>query len=307
MQSFDPSGVARALGQRMRAAAARPARPGHARASGSRAQWPASTSSSSPSTSTQRCGESCRPPKKSSSRRSCWCAACHPRPGAAIYAPTAEYIVPDVFVRRIDGSWVVELNNSIAPRLRVNSVYACSLGRGEEYDALKVQLQEARWLIRSLEIRNETLLKVALTIVNRQTDFLEQGEEAMRPMVLRDIAEAIEHARVDGIARHDEQVHAYAARRVRVSLLLLEPRRRRRGRAIVDGRAGENSQARRSREARKAAQRLPIAKLLSEEGIKVARRTVAKYREAMKIRHRATAREAKWWAERRWKSNEGSS
>src|SRR5207344_3400520 len=74
----------------------------------------------------------------------------------------------------------------------VNQIYAGSLGRGEEYDVLRTQLQEARWLIRSLEIRNETLLKVALTIVQRQKDFLELGEEHMRPMVLRDVAEAIE-------------------------------------------------------------------------------------------------------------------
>ena len=118
--------------------------------------------------------------------------ACHPRPGASIYAPAAEYIVPDVFVRRTDGHWVVELNNAISPQLKVNQIYAGSLGRGEEYDVLRTQLQEARWLIRSLEIRNETLLKVALTIVQRQTQFLELGEEHMRPMVLRDIAEAIE-------------------------------------------------------------------------------------------------------------------
>ena len=118
--------------------------------------------------------------------------ACRPRPGSAVFAPTAEYVVPDVFVRRHDGQWIVELNGSISPRLRVNQLYAGSLGRGEEYDALRSQLQEARWLIRSLEIRNETLLKVALAIVQRQVDFLEQGEERMRPMVLRDVAEAIE-------------------------------------------------------------------------------------------------------------------
>ena len=118
--------------------------------------------------------------------------ACQPRPGANVFTAPPEYVVPDVFVRRHEGQWVVELNNSMSPQLRVNQLYAGSLGRGEEYDALKAQLQEARWLIRSLEIRNETLLKVALTIVQRQTEFLEQGEEHMRPMVLRDVAEAIE-------------------------------------------------------------------------------------------------------------------
>src|SRR5690606_29392523 len=93
--------------------------------------------------------------------------SCHPRPGASVHEPAAEYVVPDVFVRRSDGHWVVELNGAIAPQLRVNQVYASSLGRGDEYDVLRTQLQEARWLIRSLEIRNETLLKVAITIVQR--------------------------------------------------------------------------------------------------------------------------------------------
>ena len=118
--------------------------------------------------------------------------SCQPRPGANVFTAPPEYVIPDVFVRRHEGQWVVELNNSMSPQLRVNQLYAGSLGRGEEYDALKAQLQEARWLIRSLEIRNETLLKVALTIVQRQTEFLEQGEEYMRPMVLRDVAETIE-------------------------------------------------------------------------------------------------------------------
>ncbi|HSG66195.1 MAG TPA: RNA polymerase factor sigma-54, partial [Gammaproteobacteria bacterium] len=108
--------------------------------------------------------------------------ACHPRPGAAIHATASEYVVPDVYVRRMDGVWTVELNQSMAPALRVNQSYASSLGRSGGYDVLRSQLQEARWLIRSLEIRNETLLKVALTIVQRQTEFLEHGEEHMRPM-----------------------------------------------------------------------------------------------------------------------------
>ena len=118
--------------------------------------------------------------------------ACHPRPGSSINAPAAEYVVPDVYVRCADGSWIVELNTAITPQLRVNQSYVGSLGRSGEYDVLRTQLQEARWLIRSLEIRNDTLLKVATTIVERQIEFLEHGEEHMRPMILKDIAEAIE-------------------------------------------------------------------------------------------------------------------
>ena len=209
--------------------------------------------------------------------------SCHPRPGSAVYAPAPEYVVPDVFVRRHDGHWVVELNNAISPQLRVNQMYASSLGRGEEYDVLKSQLQEARWLIRSLEIRNETLLKVALTIVQRQTEFLEQGEEAMRPMVLRDIAEAI-------------SMHESTVSRVTTNKYMHTPRGVFEFRYFfsshVPGDEGEQS----STAVRAKIKKLvtgedpdkplsdnQIAHMLSEEGIKVARRTVAKYREAMRI------------------------
>ena len=209
--------------------------------------------------------------------------ACHPRPGAAIHATAAEYVVPDVFVRKIDGTWVVELNGSLAPRLKVNDLYAGSLGRGSEYDALKVQLQEARWLIRSLEIRNETLLKVAHTIVQRQTEFLEHGDEHMRPMVLRDIAEAIE-------------MHESTVSRVTTNKYMHTPRGVFEFRYFfsshVDGAEGEQSSIAVRAKIRKLiggenpAKPMSdnqIAKLLSEDGVNIARRTIAKYREAMNI------------------------
>src|SRR5882672_3214454 len=208
---------------------------------------------------------------------------CHPRPGASIYAPAAEYVVPDVFVRRQDGQWVVELNNAVSPTLRVNQIYAGSLGRGEEYDVLRTQLQEARWLIRSLEIRNETLLKVALTIVQRQTEFLEQGEESMRPMVLRDIAEAIE-------------MHESTVSRVTTNKYMHTPRGVFEFRYFfsshVAGDEGEQSSTAVRAKIRKLVSAEDpekplsdnqIAQMLSDGGITVARRTVAKYREAMKI------------------------
>lgn len=209
--------------------------------------------------------------------------ACHPRPGASVFAPAAEYVIPDVFVRRVDGQWTVELNSAIAPRLRVNSVYAGSLGRGDEYSALKTQLQEARWLIRSLEIRNETLLKVALTIVHRQAEFFEHGEERMRPMVLRDIAEAIE-------------MHESTVSRVTTNKYMHTPRGVFEFRFFfsshVTGDDGEQSSTAVRAKIRKLVSSenrdkplsdSEITRLLLEDGIKVARRTVAKYREALKI------------------------
>jgi len=207
----------------------------------------------------------------------------HPRPGSAVFAPASDYIVPDVFVRRSDGQWIVELNNAVSPQLRVNQVYAGSLGRGEEYDVLRTQLQEARWLIRSLEIRNETLLKVALTIVQRQKEFLELGEEHMRPMVLRDVAEAIE-------------MHESTVSRVTTNKYMHTPRGVFEFRYFfsshVAGEEGDQSSTAVRAKIRKLVSGedpekplsdSQIAQMLSSEGITVARRTVAKYREAMKI------------------------
>jgi RNA polymerase sigma-54 factor len=204
---------------------------------------------------------------------------CHPKPGLAVQPSNTEYVIPDVYVRKRDGRWVVEV-----PRLRVNQAYA-DLVRGDgEHTVLRNQLQEARWLVRSLEIRNETLLKVALCIVERQAAFLEHGDEAMRPMVLRDVAEAV-------------QMHESTISRVTSSKYMHTPRGVFEFRhffsshvAGEDG-AGESSTAVRAKIRRLVAQEdaarplsdSAIADLLAKEGIQVARRTVAKYREALGI------------------------
>ena len=117
--------------------------------------------------------------------------SCHPKPGLAVSPAAAQYVIPDVFVRKVDGRWQIEISQTGIPRLSVNQQYARLLRGSGDHAVLRTQLQEARWLIRSLEIRNETLMKVATCIVFRQTDFLEQGDEAMKPMVLRDVAEEI--------------------------------------------------------------------------------------------------------------------
>ncbi len=219
--------------------------------------------------------------------------SCHPRPGSTVYAPASDYVIPDVFVRRVDGNWTVELNDAMAPKLKVNQLYAGSLGRGEEYSALKAQLQEARWLIRSLEIRNETLLKVALTIVQRQTEFLDHGEEHMKPMVLRDVAEAIE-------------MHESTVSRVTTNKYMHTPRGVFEFRFFfsshVAGEEGEQSStAVRAKIRKLVSSEDPdkplsdnqIVRLLSEDGVKVARRTVAKYREGMKIPSSSDRRRSK--------------
>lgn len=210
--------------------------------------------------------------------------ACHPRPGSAIQSSTAEYIVPDVYVRKQDGKWIVEVNRSIAPRLKVNQTYAELLRSSGGHADLRAQLQEARWLVRSLEIRHETVLKVAMSIVERQVDFLEHGEEAMKPMVLRDIAEEIE-MHESTISRVTSNKYMHTTRGIFEFKYFFSSQL-----ATADG-AEKSSTAIRARIRRLIGIENPqkplsdskIVTLLADEGIKIARRTVAKYREALKI------------------------
>jgi RNA polymerase sigma-54 factor len=221
---------------------------------------------------------------------------CNPRPGSAFEGAPPEYVVPDVFVRRTEQGWSVEINPASVPRLKVNQGYASLVSRSADYATLRAQLQEARWLIRSLEIRNDTLLKVARTIVQRQSAFLEQGDEAMQPMILRDVAEAV-------------SMHESTISRVTTGKYMHTPRGIYEFRYFfsshVSGADGEDvsSVAIRARIRRLIADEDPVkplsdaqlADVLSREGVKVARRTVAKYREAIGLassseRRQATAR-----------------
>jgi RNA polymerase sigma-54 factor len=209
---------------------------------------------------------------------------CHPRPGSGLQQTRTEYVVPDVFVRRSPDGWVVELNPSSLPRVRLNQTYAGLVTRAEDHAALRGQLQEARWLLRSLEIRNETLLKVARTIVQRQMAFLEEGEEAMEPMVLKDVADAIE-MHESTVSRVTTGKYMHTPRGV------LEFRFFFSSRVSGDGGAEVSSTAIRARIRKLVAAEDPVeplsdsklAELLLQDGIQVARRTVAKYREALGI------------------------
>jgi len=219
--------------------------------------------------------------------------SCHPRPGAAFETAAPEYIVPDVFVRRSAQGWIVEINPASVPRLKVNQSYAGLVSRSQDYGVLRAQLQEARWLIRSLEIRGETLLKVARTIVQRQAAFLEKGEEAMQPMILRDVSEAV-------------GMHESTVSRVTTGKYMHTPRGLFEFRFFfsshVTGADGEgvSSVAIRARIRKLIADERPgkplsdaqIAGVLSEEGVKVARRTVAKYREALGLAPSSERRQA---------------
>ena len=210
--------------------------------------------------------------------------SCHPKPGLSVASGATEYVIPDVFVRKIDGRWQVEISATGVPRISVNQKYAELLRGNSDHQVLRSQLQEARWLVRSLEIRNETLLKVASSIVSRQQEFLDHGEEAMKPLVLRDVAEAI-------------GMHESTVSRVTTSKYMHTPRGVFEFKyffsshlSSVDG-DDQSSTAVRAKIRKLIGAENPakplsdskIANLLADEGIKVARRTVAKYREGMKI------------------------
>ncbi|HDP89407.1 MAG TPA: RNA polymerase factor sigma-54 [Thioalkalivibrio sp.] len=211
----------------------------------------------------------------------------NPRPGEVIAASRTEYIVPDVFVRKHRGSWQVELNPDIAPRLRINQLYASLIKRADQSadnTYLKENLQEARWFIKSLQSRNETLLRVATAIVERQRGFLEYGEEAMKPLVLRDIAEQLD-MHESTISRVTTQKYMHTPRGVYEFKYFFSSHV-----ATADG--GECSATAIRAMIRKLIEEENTAKPLSdskiaatlvERGINVARRTVAKYREAMTI------------------------
>ena len=210
--------------------------------------------------------------------------SCNPKPGLAVSPAAAEYVIPDVFVRKIDDRWQVELSATGIPRLSVNQQYAQILRGNGDHSALRSQLQEARWLVRSLEIRNETLLKVATCIVSRQKEFLERGDEAMKPLVLRDVAESI-GMHESTISRVTTNKYMHTPRGVFEFKYFFSSHL-----STVDG-AEQSSTSVRAKIRKLIGAENPakplsdskIATLLAEEGINVARRTVAKYREAMKI------------------------
>jgi len=209
---------------------------------------------------------------------------CNPKPGLAVSPAAAQYVIPDVFIRKVDNRWQVEISPTGVPRLSVNQQYAKLLRGSGEHAVLKTQLQEARWLIRSLEIRNETLLKVATSIVSRQVSFLEHGDEAMKPMVLRDIAEEI-GMHESTISRVTTNKYMHTPRGVFEFKYFFS--------SHLSSDSGEDQSSTSVRakirkliaaeNAKKPLSDSKITNLLKEEGISVARRTVAKYREAMNI------------------------
>ena len=211
----------------------------------------------------------------------------NPRPGSQIEASEPEYVVPDVIVRKHNDRWLVELNQDAMPRLRVNPQYASFVRRADssaDNTFMRNQLQEARWFIKSLQSRNETLMKVATQIVEHQRGFLEYGDEAMKPLVLHDIAEAV-GMHESTISRVTTQKFMHTPRGIYELKYFFSSH-------VSTAEGGEcSSTAIRAiikklvaaENAKKPLSDSKIAGLLEAQGIQVARRTVAKYRESLGI------------------------
>lgn len=211
----------------------------------------------------------------------------NPRPGSEIASGEPEYVIPDVIVRRDNKRWIVELNQDSVPKIRVNSHYASMVRRADssqDNTYLRNNLQEARWFIKSLQSRNETLMKVATQIVEHQREFLEYGEEAMKPLVLHDIAEAV-------------GMHESTISRVTTQKFMHTPRGIFELKYFFSSHVGTSEGGEFSSTAiralikklvstenpKKPLSDSKIAGLLEDQGIDVARRTIAKYRESLNI------------------------
>lgn len=211
----------------------------------------------------------------------------HPRPGARFTPDHTQYVLPDVLVRKIKGRWFAELNSQVYPPLFINASYRRLAARGEDNSDgrfVRERLQEARWFLKSLRQRNETLLRVARAVIERQTDFLEHGEAALKPLVMREIAGAL--------GLHESTIsRAVAAKYALTPRGVVELRR-----FFSNALPGDEGAAVSSAAIRGALRALvgaespgqplgdgEIAERLGAQGMKVARRTVAKYREQLRI------------------------
>src|SRR5438045_226827 len=210
----------------------------------------------------------------------------NPRPGAGFSKTEANYVIPDVVVRKLRGRWSAALNEAAMPKLRLNRIYADILTRNRESSnqQLAAQLQEAKWLIRNVQQRFETILRVSQAIVDRQRHFFDHGAVAMRPMVLREIAEIL-------------SLHESTISRVTTQKYMLTERGTYELKYFFGSHVATDTGGAASATAIRALIKQLIAAedttspltdsrladLLGGQGIVVARRTIAKYREALQI------------------------
>lgn len=212
--------------------------------------------------------------------------ALNPRPGSRYSSGDTRYVIPDVVVRKTRGVWLAALNPEAMPKLRINRLYADILQRNRDnrHQQLATQLQEARWLIKNVQQRFDTILRVSQAIVDRQRHFFEHGEVAMRPLVLREIAEILD-------------LHESTVSRVTTQKFMLTPRgifelKYFFGSHVATETGGSASstairalikQLVSAENTRKPLSDSQLSEILGQQGIMVARRTVAKYRESMQI------------------------
>ncbi|HEV7855585.1 MAG TPA: RNA polymerase factor sigma-54 [Herminiimonas sp.] len=209
---------------------------------------------------------------------------CNPHPGANFATDTSDFVVPDVIVKRGKNGWQVTLNHDVMPRLRVNALYASILKQNKGEGSLGTQLQEAKWLIKNMRQRFDTILRVAQAIVERQRNFFSHGAVAMRPLVLREIA--------DTLGLHESTISRVTTQKYMLTPHGMFELKYFFGSHVATEAGGEAS----STAIRALIKQLigaenpktpfsdsKIADMLAEQGMVVARRTVAKYREALKI------------------------
>jgi RNA polymerase sigma-54 factor len=209
---------------------------------------------------------------------------CNPHPGAAFASDVSDFVVPDVIVRRAKDGWSVQLNPDVMPRLRVNSLYAALMKQGKSESQLAAQLQEAKWLIKNMRQRFDTILRVAQAIVERQRNFFSHGAVAMRPLVLREIA--------DTLGLHESTISRVTTQKYMLTPHGMFELKYFFGSHVATEAGGEASstairalivQLTGAEDPKNPLSDSKIAEMLGEQGMVIARRTVAKYREALKI------------------------
>ncbi|MBM3390417.1 MAG: RNA polymerase factor sigma-54 [Betaproteobacteria bacterium] len=207
----------------------------------------------------------------------------NPRPGAQFSPADTRYVVPDVVVRKVRGHWVASLNAEAMPKLRINRLYADIL-QGQRGSGLASQLQEAKWLIKNVQQRFETIQRVSQAIVERQRQFFEHGEVAMRPLTLREIA--------DQLGLHESTISRVTTQKYMASPRGVYELKYFFGSHVATEAGGAASstairalikQLVGAEDGKKPLSDAQLAEILGQQGIVVARRTVAKYREAMNI------------------------
>lgn len=209
---------------------------------------------------------------------------CNPHPGAGFASDASDFVVPDVVVKKTRSGWQVVLNHDVMPRLRVNALYANILKQNKGEGSLTSQLQEAKWLIKNMRQRFDTILRVAQAIVDRQRNFFSHGAVAMRPLVLREIA--------DTLGLHESTISRVTTQKYMLTPHGMFELKYFFGSHVSTEAGGEASstairalikQLIGAEDPKKPFSDSKVAEMLGEQGMVVARRTVAKYREALKI------------------------